>query len=550
MSGLLGRLHARCTSVDVIMSLAYYGCRYSGYQSTTSRAGGGLGKLTVEDEARRAVNAAVIPRAGCVPTLACVATSSTGEPVLRQEEPISLLALSRTDTGVHARDQVCRFVLPLAYAAGAAGNPDSLRAAINGHLPPDIRCTRLRWARGSQVLLRQAVLGKQYSMYYCVGDFRATQALRPHTNHMRGLRGELPNIAAMRTAMAAFVGTHDFSDFANVRRETAMRSEKEMSRFLKRQRVASPLAADGEHHAPADGNVAVSTGGGNARVPTSAATDGKSDVSLPVTAAQSSAAAASSPTRGPIAAGGDGRPRRPRDDDRALPAGDDGDGSSDGGSGCAGDGSGAEGGNGGGGGKRGYFNTVRTVLTAELTLMRPSDCDFSLGTLADEEGSAAADTATETDAAYVVRLRFVGDGFLRRQVRRMAAAVVAVGKGTLQPGLPAAILAARDERAGVGAAGSNAGGVEGSPTAAPGAPALAVSEAELEAALALLNRVPAAGPSGLWLDRVLMPPGMWDEPDWTNNWDPLYLADHGLPQPAAAARAELEAAAAGCAGSK
>jgi tRNA pseudouridine38-40 synthase len=343
---------------DVLALIAYHGTRYVGYQSQQRS----------------------LPLAGALHTsiqdvlLAGLVSSFSLDP------PPSLLSLSRTDAGVHARELLVRTTLPLPplglTEAGVAG-------AWNAALPPDVRCVRARLAQPSQVKMKFAARGKAYSYYFRTGgDYGAGEHFADFSMFSRHLADERA-LARLSGALALFQGAHDFGAFSMGRKEK----------------------------------------GGS---------------------------------------------------------------------------------------------EVRTVEEARVTVLRPEEYDTGLAAGPPPAGAGRAVEPPERGggrgggggggddgALRIVRLRFVGNGFLRRQVRLMVGAALAVATGRLP------LEALRAQLAGGGAAARAAGGV-----AASGG-----------------NRgYMAASVRGLWLEQTLLHPDFWADPHWCNNRDARYLEDRGIPR--------------------
>jgi tRNA pseudouridine38-40 synthase len=112
---------------------------------------------------------------------------------------------SRTDTGVHALGMVAHFEVP---RAESRMTPRKLALALNAWLPEDVRV--LAAARAPKEFhARFGSAGKQYR--YFVWNHAAMNPLIRHTAwHVpRPL-----DLRAMRAAVKAFVGKHDFQSFA------------------------------------------------------------------------------------------------------------------------------------------------------------------------------------------------------------------------------------------------------------------------------------------------------------------------------------------------
>ncbi|MCC8180492.1 MAG: tRNA pseudouridine(38-40) synthase TruA [Planctomycetes bacterium] len=115
-------------------------------------------------------------------------------------------AAGRTDAGVHARGQVAAFPVPAAFPI------EKLAEAMNSRLPDDIAVVAAREADAGFDPRRHCVM-KQYSYSFAAGR------LRPALAQKRCWHVKWPlDLAAMQTAASAFVGTHDFTSFANQER--------------------------------------------------------------------------------------------------------------------------------------------------------------------------------------------------------------------------------------------------------------------------------------------------------------------------------------------
>lgn len=131
----------------------------------------------------------------------------TGEP----REALKVQAAGRTDAGVHARGQVAQF-----FARRRAGRPPlappALLRALNALLPPDVRALAAREVP-LDFNVRYA-LRKTYTYDLDLSPAAADPFL--HRFRHRPRRPEALRLGAMADAAALFVGTHDFSNFANV----------------------------------------------------------------------------------------------------------------------------------------------------------------------------------------------------------------------------------------------------------------------------------------------------------------------------------------------
>lgn len=125
----------------------------------------------------------------------------TASIILRQ--PIQITGSGRTDAGVHATGQVAHFF---------SNTPiDTFRflGSMNGLLPPDIRIHDI-YAVSDHFHARYSAVKKAYSYHFCL-DRVQLPFDRLYRLHIR----EKINLNALVEAAAIFVGTHDFSAFAN-----------------------------------------------------------------------------------------------------------------------------------------------------------------------------------------------------------------------------------------------------------------------------------------------------------------------------------------------
>lgn len=118
-----------------------------------------------------------------------------------------MVGAGRTDAGVHAWGQVAHFVTPFTY-----DSLQSLHAAVNGLLPPEIRVREVSPAH-PEFHARFSTRSKtyHYKIYNnpIMDPFQSLYAY--HSVHKL-------NPTAMREAATYFVGKHNFSSFANASR--------------------------------------------------------------------------------------------------------------------------------------------------------------------------------------------------------------------------------------------------------------------------------------------------------------------------------------------
>jgi tRNA pseudouridine38-40 synthase len=120
------------------------------------------------------------------------------------QEDIFLQAASRTDAGVHAKEQIVNFI-----SEKAVMPLDRLQRALNGVLPNDISIAIIE----SAPLHFHPTLdcrGKEYRYSICNGRIQLPFHRQFSWHYYYPLA-----ISEMQKAAACFVGTHDFSAFCN-----------------------------------------------------------------------------------------------------------------------------------------------------------------------------------------------------------------------------------------------------------------------------------------------------------------------------------------------
>lgn len=116
-------------------------------------------------------------------------------------ESIRILASGRTDSGVHARAQVC------SLATGSRLPNDRLRRALNAKTPEDISILKVETAiEGFNAIADCSQ--KTYGYYIQCG-----RILDPISRHQTWFVPHHLDIAAMREAAAMLTGQHDFASF-------------------------------------------------------------------------------------------------------------------------------------------------------------------------------------------------------------------------------------------------------------------------------------------------------------------------------------------------
>ncbi|KAJ6351729.1 hypothetical protein OIU78_007595 [Salix suchowensis] len=145
------------------------------------------------------------------PTIQCILEKALTQATKLERKDLHLVGASRTDGGVHAWGQVAHFITPFNY-----DSLDSIQAALNGLLPPDIRVREIS-AAVPEFHARFSAKGKIYH-YKIYNDAIMDPFQRLYAYHVT----HKLNAAVMRKAANHFIGTHDFSAFVNSSRNDGM----------------------------------------------------------------------------------------------------------------------------------------------------------------------------------------------------------------------------------------------------------------------------------------------------------------------------------------
>ncbi len=117
--------------------------------------------------------------------------------------PLDLTGSGRTDAGVHARGQTAHFETPIPL------NPNRLRISLNALLPPDIRILQIDPAP-PDFHARYSAKSKIYHYH-----LHLDPVSDPFTRLYRYHPPSPLNLTLLQSAAAQFLGTHDFTSFAN-----------------------------------------------------------------------------------------------------------------------------------------------------------------------------------------------------------------------------------------------------------------------------------------------------------------------------------------------
>lgn len=120
---------------------------------------------------------------------------------IHKGEVIQVVASGRTDAKVHATGQVIHFDTPLSIPVSG------WQKALNVLLPEDIRVLEIEEAEPG-FHARYHTVGKTYRY-----KWDRSPVISPFTRHYMVHTKQRPDVAKMRQAATAFIGTFDFSSF-------------------------------------------------------------------------------------------------------------------------------------------------------------------------------------------------------------------------------------------------------------------------------------------------------------------------------------------------
>lgn len=114
--------------------------------------------------------------------------------------PTKISGSGRTDAGVHALGQTAHFVAEQL-------EPGRVQKSLNGLLPPDIRILQIEEVESS-FHARYTASSKEYHYHLAsvIDPFNRLYAYHPHTSL---------DINLLQSAAQCFIGSHDFTSFAN-----------------------------------------------------------------------------------------------------------------------------------------------------------------------------------------------------------------------------------------------------------------------------------------------------------------------------------------------
>lgn len=463
--------------LDVIAQIAYDGTRFHGWQSQD-----GLG--TKPDSASN-------DRHCGAPTIQGKMTAAISSTFGSR---VTISGVSRTDTDVSSKGQLAWFGVPAADAVRVGLEPAQLRNKLNALLGPSVHVSALRYARPSQIILREAVGLKTYDFFISLGPrgpLPQVQHLQRHTVYRRS---DSLCFDKMSSALGCLVGTHDYRFLSSHRRC------RERTDFGEMQVRATSHA---------QGHV-LSLVGTLVRPPgvsqDSCDTMELDDVSTAADLTSGALGNARSPHGTLAASAVKGEHLK-----HARP----------------------------------LQTTIRTVTSASLTLFRPEDIGDSLlhahvvstgvdGALAagisvccvdSSGGSGVSSVACITPAMLLshplLRLRVTGNGFLMHMVRKMTSAALLVGQSRLTLSELRCMMTTADALAHM----EQVEGSYGKPDALK----------QARVAMNLTLRIPPIAGRGLVLQHIDLPSTFWSDLDYCNNHTPGYAGEYGIsvsPSPA------------------
>ncbi|MGL5264304.1 MAG: tRNA pseudouridine(38-40) synthase TruA [Candidatus Rhabdochlamydia sp.] len=151
---------------------------------------------------------------------------------------IHIVGSGRTDAGVHALGQVAHFKTTASF------DFSRLLASLNGLLPKDIRVLSIEKA-SLDFHARYSAIGKVYHYYLHVSP------IKDPFNRFYAYKVPHPVLLdTLKQAANFFIGTHDFTSFANEAKtgsaaKNAVRSLKRLSILPKEEYICLELEADG-----------------------------------------------------------------------------------------------------------------------------------------------------------------------------------------------------------------------------------------------------------------------------------------------------------------
>ena len=155
-------------------------------------------------------------------------------------ESVHVTGSSRTDFGVHARGQAFHFDLPAKEASSILSSTEShskFEYTMNRLLPDDIRIYNVTWApvKYNEPFFHAiaSAKAKHYSYKFCLNDFVEPSQRRYCSHFYKPI-----DLQLFEESLKCFVGTHDFSAFANkIEHNTRDFNAARLSKFSARRNI-------------------------------------------------------------------------------------------------------------------------------------------------------------------------------------------------------------------------------------------------------------------------------------------------------------------------
>jgi tRNA U38,U39,U40 pseudouridine synthase TruA len=224
--------------IDSWFLLSFFGGAYHGSQS---QGGSSSVFISIEDVLNSAFKAFVSTFLSSTTTSSSFISTSSDE-VLKDLNYWTFTTASRLDAHVNAKEFLVRvnFSLQLLHSTLKTNNSQLenmtdfnystgaayLRDCLNAYLPEDVHIEKIRLCRPSQIQLRRLELTKQYSYYIRTGGWRetATKEILSSTIYEKK-QIELDRIVEAFKGVGQGV-SHNFTPFAAARREKAGEARK------------------------------------------------------------------------------------------------------------------------------------------------------------------------------------------------------------------------------------------------------------------------------------------------------------------------------------
>ncbi|CAK4748194.1 unnamed protein product [Aphanomyces euteiches] len=169
--------------IKFLMMVSYYGRGFVGWQRQMCKSKDGQQHVSVQEVIEGAVTS-----------------------LFRPHEHVNVTSVSRTDSGTHALQQYCTFVLE---SGDKTGSTNDMLEALNAALPNTIRAQTLSVMDPLAARRRTKSKCKKYVYYIEQGPRPSQDAL-----HYSWFIGKHLSLPAIRQALNYITGTHDFRSFS------------------------------------------------------------------------------------------------------------------------------------------------------------------------------------------------------------------------------------------------------------------------------------------------------------------------------------------------